>query len=89
VDGDGVDSAQDIPYDIPNLRVEFNREGAAPQGGARPRAGNVAAVMGVVRAGVRIPDDGTMVSVNTKVQWFGSECSAAITAVALANIAML
>ncbi|HVN02026.1 MAG TPA: molybdopterin cofactor-binding domain-containing protein [Caulobacteraceae bacterium] len=26
VDGDGVDSAQDIPYDIPNLRVEFNRE---------------------------------------------------------------
>ncbi len=26
VDPDGVDSAQDIPYDIPNLRVEFNRE---------------------------------------------------------------
>jgi isoquinoline 1-oxidoreductase beta subunit len=26
VDGDGVDSAQDIPYDIPNYRVEFNRE---------------------------------------------------------------
>lgn len=26
VDGDGVDSAADIPYDIPNLRVEFNRE---------------------------------------------------------------
>jgi isoquinoline 1-oxidoreductase beta subunit len=26
VDIDGVDSAQDIPYDIPNLRVEFNRE---------------------------------------------------------------
>ena len=26
VDGDGVDSARDIPYDIPNLRVEFNRE---------------------------------------------------------------
>ena len=26
VDVDGVDSAQDIPYDIPNLRVEFNRE---------------------------------------------------------------
>jgi len=26
VDSDGVDSAQDIPYDIPNLRVEFNRE---------------------------------------------------------------
>jgi isoquinoline 1-oxidoreductase beta subunit len=26
VDPDGVDSAQDIPYDIPNLRVEFVRE---------------------------------------------------------------
>ena len=26
VDGDGVDSARDVPYDIPNLRVEFNRE---------------------------------------------------------------
>jgi isoquinoline 1-oxidoreductase beta subunit len=26
VDPDGVDSAQDIPYDIPNYRVEFNRE---------------------------------------------------------------
>ena len=26
VDPDGVDSAQDIQYDIPNLRVEFNRE---------------------------------------------------------------
>ena len=26
VDPDGVDSAQDIPYDIPNCRVEFNRE---------------------------------------------------------------
>jgi isoquinoline 1-oxidoreductase subunit beta len=26
VDPDGVDSAQDIPYDIPNLLVEFNRE---------------------------------------------------------------
>jgi isoquinoline 1-oxidoreductase beta subunit len=26
VDGDGVDSAVDIPYEIPNLRVEFNRE---------------------------------------------------------------
>ncbi len=26
VDPDGVDSAKDIPYDIPNLRVEFNRE---------------------------------------------------------------
>ena len=26
VDPDGVDSAQDIPYDIPNLHVEFNRE---------------------------------------------------------------
>jgi isoquinoline 1-oxidoreductase beta subunit len=26
VDPDGVDSARDIPYDIPNLRVEFNRE---------------------------------------------------------------
>ena len=26
VDPDGVDSAQDLPYDIPNLRVEFNRE---------------------------------------------------------------
>jgi len=26
VDVDGVDSAVDIPYDIPNLRVEFNRE---------------------------------------------------------------
>jgi isoquinoline 1-oxidoreductase subunit beta len=26
VDADGVDSAQDIPYDIENLRVEFNRE---------------------------------------------------------------
>jgi isoquinoline 1-oxidoreductase beta subunit len=26
VDVDGVDSAADIPYDIPNLRVEFNRE---------------------------------------------------------------
>ena len=26
VDGDGVDSAQNMPYDIPNLRVEFNRE---------------------------------------------------------------
>jgi isoquinoline 1-oxidoreductase beta subunit len=26
VDPDGVDSAQDIPYDIPNLKVEFNRE---------------------------------------------------------------
>ena len=26
VDPDGVASAQDIPYDIPNLRVEFNRE---------------------------------------------------------------
>jgi isoquinoline 1-oxidoreductase subunit beta len=26
VDPDGVDSAQNIPYDIPNLRVEFNRE---------------------------------------------------------------
>ena len=26
VDGDGVDSARDIPYDIPNVRVEFNRE---------------------------------------------------------------
>jgi isoquinoline 1-oxidoreductase beta subunit len=26
VDADGVDSAQDIPYDIPNLRVEFNRQ---------------------------------------------------------------
>jgi isoquinoline 1-oxidoreductase beta subunit len=26
VDPDGVDSAVDIPYDIPNLRVEFNRE---------------------------------------------------------------
>jgi len=26
VDPDGVDSAQDIPYDIPNLRVEFNQE---------------------------------------------------------------
>ena len=26
VDPDGVDSAQDIPYDIENLRVEFNRE---------------------------------------------------------------
>ncbi len=26
VDPDGVDSAHDIPYDIPNLRVEFNRE---------------------------------------------------------------
>src|SRR5262249_42187779 len=26
VDPDGVDSAQDLPYDIPNLRIEFNRE---------------------------------------------------------------
>ncbi len=26
VDPDGVDSARDMPYDIPNLRVEFNRE---------------------------------------------------------------
>ena len=26
VDPDGVDSAQDIPYDIPNRRIEFNRE---------------------------------------------------------------
>ena len=26
VDPDGVDSAKDVPYDIPNLRVEFNRE---------------------------------------------------------------
>jgi len=26
VDPDGVDSAQDIPYNIPNLRVEFNQE---------------------------------------------------------------
>ena len=26
VDPDGVDSAQDEPYDIPNLRVEFNQE---------------------------------------------------------------
>ena len=26
VDPDGVDSAIDIPYDIPNVRVEFNRE---------------------------------------------------------------
>jgi isoquinoline 1-oxidoreductase beta subunit len=26
VDPDGVDSAQDIPYDIPNLRIEFNRQ---------------------------------------------------------------
>ena len=26
VDPDGVDSAQDIPYNIPNLLVEFNRE---------------------------------------------------------------
>ena len=26
VDGDGVDSAVDVPYDIPNYRVEFNRE---------------------------------------------------------------
>jgi isoquinoline 1-oxidoreductase beta subunit len=26
VDPDGVASAQDIPYDVPNLRVEFNRE---------------------------------------------------------------
>jgi isoquinoline 1-oxidoreductase beta subunit len=26
VDPDGVNSAQDIPYDIPNSRVEFNRE---------------------------------------------------------------
>lgn len=26
VDPDGVDSAQDVPYDIENLRVEFNRE---------------------------------------------------------------
>jgi isoquinoline 1-oxidoreductase beta subunit len=26
VDPDGVDSARDIPYEIPNLRVEFNRE---------------------------------------------------------------
>jgi len=26
VDPDGVDSGADIPYDIPNLRVEFNRE---------------------------------------------------------------
>jgi isoquinoline 1-oxidoreductase beta subunit len=26
VDPDGVDSAEDIPYNIPNFRVEFNRE---------------------------------------------------------------
>jgi isoquinoline 1-oxidoreductase beta subunit len=26
VDPDGIDSAADVPYDIPNLRVEFNRE---------------------------------------------------------------
>jgi isoquinoline 1-oxidoreductase subunit beta len=26
VDPDGVDSARDVPYDIPNIRVEFNRE---------------------------------------------------------------
>jgi len=26
VDPDGVDSGADMPYDIPNLRVEFNRE---------------------------------------------------------------
>ena len=26
VDPDGVDSAHDIPYDIPHLRVEFNRQ---------------------------------------------------------------
>ncbi len=26
VDPDGVDSAVDIPYDIPNLQIEFNRE---------------------------------------------------------------
>jgi isoquinoline 1-oxidoreductase subunit beta len=26
VDGDGVDSAQDVPYDIPNYRVAFNQE---------------------------------------------------------------
>jgi isoquinoline 1-oxidoreductase beta subunit len=26
VDPDGVDSAADVPYDIPNLRVEFNQE---------------------------------------------------------------
>jgi isoquinoline 1-oxidoreductase beta subunit len=26
VDPDGVDSARNIPYDIPNLRVEFNRQ---------------------------------------------------------------
>ena len=30
VDPDGVDSAQDVPYDIPNYRVEFNQE--APPG---------------------------------------------------------
>jgi isoquinoline 1-oxidoreductase subunit beta len=30
VDPDGVDSAQDMPYEIPNYRVEFNRE--EPQG---------------------------------------------------------
>ncbi len=30
VDSDGVDSAVDMPYDIPNFRVEFNRE--EPQG---------------------------------------------------------
>jgi isoquinoline 1-oxidoreductase beta subunit len=26
IDPDGVDSAQDVPYDIPNIRVEFNQE---------------------------------------------------------------
>jgi isoquinoline 1-oxidoreductase beta subunit len=26
IDPDGVDSAQDVPYDIPNYRVEFNQE---------------------------------------------------------------
>jgi isoquinoline 1-oxidoreductase beta subunit len=26
VDPDGVDSAADVPYDVPNVRVEFNRE---------------------------------------------------------------
>jgi isoquinoline 1-oxidoreductase subunit beta len=26
IDGDGIDSAEDVRYDIPNLRVEFNRE---------------------------------------------------------------
>ena len=56
IDGDAVDSAVDMPYDIPNKRVEYVR--AEPPGGARPASGAAS--------------DRTTMSSPSKVSWTSS-----------------